>query len=136
MQWGFCLEVVVRWRRRRKRRVAARWEKKRVIRSDSDEAGSSLGASQGEPTTSSQNPIGDHRSARRGRQSTCCSWWVAREAPRGFLIGWINQLARPSLQRHSGDLMHQCVADLSILQPLHTLLHPPTRMGRRIFSKC
>ena len=46
---------------------------------------------------------------------------MAREAPRGFLIGWINQLARPSLQRHSGDLMHQCVADSSILQPLHTL---------------
>ena len=135
MQWGFCLEVVVRWRRRRRRRrVAARWEKKRVIRSDSDEAGSSLGASQGE-LTSSQNPISDHRSARPGRPSTCCSWWVAREAPRGFLIGWINQLARPSLQRHSGDLMHQCVADSSILQPLHTLLHP-ARMGRRIFSKC
>ena len=68
--------------------------------------------------------------ARRGTQSTCCSWWVAREAPRGFLIGWINQLARPSLQRHSSDLMHQCVADSSILQPLHTLLHPASQDGK------
>ena len=80
---GLCLEVVVRWRRRRRRRVAARWEKKRVIRSDSDEAGSSLGASQlkeNPPRLRTQNPIGDHRSARAeaGNQRAVHGGWRAR----------------------------------------------------------
>ena len=46
------------------------------------------------------------------------------EAPRGFLIGWINQSARLSLHRHSGDLMHRPVSEPTIHALNRALLHP------------
>ena len=59
-----------------------------------------------------------------------------KRGPRCFLIGWINQSARLSLERHSGDLMHQQRVRTNHSQTIHalnhSLLHPTLSLRSKL----